>query len=222
MNAMVRLDWFCDQRGYEVVEDGRWSPIPGSEVRLLGAATNSAGPWLVGRSGQKRRYLLEGTDNRLSLELANTPCTTDGALAFATRWGLLIPGHRQRLREFYRTVARMKRAAILIEGANTAELEALRKDGVSLRFRIGRLTGDSTSRTFLDAEILRDFCWAEFMQLVDGNLVVRKCPRCGKLLALGKVGKQPTHCSAACRSGMYRERKREKAAKKKLKELRAL
>ena len=48
------------------------------------------------------------------------------------------------------------------------------------------------------------------MQLLDSGVEIRRCPRCGSLLALGTVGQPAIYCSNACRIAMHRRRKKKK------------
>jgi predicted nucleic acid-binding Zn ribbon protein len=206
MTALVCLVWSRDPKGYEIRKQFR-SGLLDDESKPR--------PYLVvaPRSSQQEPYTVEGTEERIFLDLANTPRTPDGVVAFANKWGLLGRMRDQDLNDFYRRIANMAEAVDVVGTHSIAELEHLLKVDLRLSMRIARLAGDSAPRIILDARTLQGFCNAELMQLVDGGVEIRKCPPCGKLLALGKVGQQPSYCSDRCRVAMHRKKKREREAR---------
>ena len=55
------------------------------------ALTKGPRLWLEARKPKaSETYVIEGTENRVFLKLANIPLTQEGALAFTNEWGILI------------------------------------------------------------------------------------------------------------------------------------
>jgi hypothetical protein len=75
--------------------------------------------------------------------------------------------------------------------------------------RWAKLAGDSAPRFFLEPRDLLQFCYAEFLQVVQGGTQIQSCPRCGALFMLGTVGQRRAYCSDKCRIAMHRRRQRE-------------
>ena len=104
MAAMVRLEWRWYPHGFDVVErpEGYGQRDPNllgrhsGALGLRGVATWEAlkkGPrlWLEARKPEaSETYVIEGTDNRVFLKLANMPLTPEGAQAFTNEWGILL------------------------------------------------------------------------------------------------------------------------------------
>ena len=82
-----------------------------------------------------------------------------------------------------------------------------------LYFRRGKLYGDTEPRNFLQTKSLLQFCMTEFLQLLENGVKFRRCPRCGKLLAGGKVGKPQIYCSEACLKAIFRRKQKEEASR---------
>jgi hypothetical protein len=220
MPGIVRVQWRRDPKGYDVLDEYYYSDAYSTKM-------------LVPRSpyyepSEKRdqhSYVLEGTENRLFLELANAPRTVEGALAFVNKWGAppdpdQLGGGRLALQSFYNMAATIRGAVRLARRDPIDAIEQLGrtrdwKPGVQLTLRFGRLLGDSTPRIYLDAADLFEFCKAEFMQMLEGGAEIRDCGNCGTLLALGRVGQQPSYCSDRCRVAMHRKNKREREKRQK-------
>src|SRR5687767_5989556 len=95
MAAMVRLEWRRYPHGFDVVERpegyGKRDPnLLGKHSVALGirgvttweALTKGPRLWLEARNPEaSETYVIEGTDNRVFLKLANIPLTQEGALA---------------------------------------------------------------------------------------------------------------------------------------------
>jgi hypothetical protein len=235
MPGIIRLEWWRDPKGWDVVED-QWGPgnicerdrySRGVYVDVL----HYTGPetWLVPRTPPEHRnrqkYVLEGTDNRVFLELANAPPNLAGALGFLTRWGNPAPepSGEVALRDFYEMARSMNEAVVLAKRNPIGAYELLADRGaprsqyatMNLGMRFGRLLGDSTPRLFLDAGSLLCFCQAELLQLLEGGVEIRDCGNCGTLFALGRVGQQPLYCSDRCRVAAHRKNKRAREKRQK-------
>jgi hypothetical protein len=227
MAAMVRLEWWRYPDGFDIVERPEGYGGKLREVGLLGRHSWGSGVyekllkgprlWLEARKPTAvERYVIEGTDKRVFLELANIPPTPAGAQAFTNQWGLLTSWG---LRETWTRVDIIHaRAKTLNEGIRHTKSQPNKPPpgyteqsfSIRLNLRRGKLTGDITPRVFLQADTLEEFCWAEFMQLLDSGVEIRRCPRCGSLLALGTVGQPAIYCSNACRIAMHRRHRKER------------
>ena len=163
--------------------------------------------WLTPRNPDRwEPYVLEGTDHRVCLHLANIPTTPEGmptqqgVVAFANRWGA-FGAHRARARgptgdeqlEIIATTVNQFRKAIGYAADRTPgpDLDDWVQEHcqTQLTLRRGKLSGDAESQCFFQARSLTDFCLAEFLQLLEADVEFKRCPRCSKLLAGGKVGK---------------------------------
>jgi len=192
MGAMIRLQWVRYPNGFKVDDSGRL---------------------VLRKPGRSELYLLEGTTSRVFLDLANVGASTESVLTFVDRWGLLftnrgsakvtvVTHHAETMREAIEEAQRSSAAEDLDKLLFTHGLHT------SLSMRWAKLPGDSAPRFFLKPEGLWYFCCAELLQLVDAGTEIRRCPRCGTLFAIGKVGKPPMYCSAACKVAMHRKAKR--------------
>lgn len=211
MTIPVRCEWRRYPDGFAVVkrepkpdddEDPRFEP----------------GLWLTPRKPKRwETYVLEGIGNRLCLELANMPITKEGIVDFANRWGTfgILWGTKASDDEQMAVIAGVVSAfrhtieqVVDAGGEPGPDFE----DWVQLKLRRGKLAGDTVSRNFLEVSGLYAFCYAEFLELLESRVEFRRCPRCGKLLARGKVGKPQIYCSDACLMAMYYRRRKKKAA----------
>jgi hypothetical protein len=192
----------------------------------------STASWLAPRNPERRTsYIAEGIDQRIFLDLANAgrdnPTESveqlrayieQRVLAFTNQWGML---YTELLDEYqpsllldvwcaashlYRLVDGVQRADI----SKSLAFSPAEPYVPELRMRWAKLAGDSAPRFFLQPPNLLHFCYAEFLQVVEGGTQMRSCPRCGELFALGKVGQPREYCSDACRIAMHRKRKRER------------
>ena len=202
MSAIVRLEWTRYPDGFEFTED---------PYRLL-LAHVAPGRYLMPRKPKRsERYVIEGTSERVFIDLANVADDDASVLAFVDKWGLL----RQPALQY---AAGRSSPAVLARQMRQG-VENLQTDPTSEglepwqlprgRWRRAKLVTDSAPRFFFEPIDLFAFCCTELMQLAEAGTEVRKCLRCGELFALGKVGKPPMYCSTACKKAMHRKRKRE-------------
>jgi hypothetical protein len=156
----------------------------------------------------------------------------ESVLAFMNRWGLLDDHGPHRhfpllidvliaADRLYRLVDRVQRdpasdisKSLAFGRPKPREEEAL-DDLLGIaraptpRMRWAKLAGDSAPRFFLEPRNLLQFCYAEFLQIVEGGTKICSCPACGVLFMLGTVGQRRAYCSDKCRIAMHRRRQRE-------------
>jgi hypothetical protein len=195
MSDLVRLEWTRWPDGFEV-EKGRLLPV---------------------KRERSESYVLEGTDQRVFIDLANVRDEV-GALAFTDRWGPLVGIIQGVLVGVPLVAGLIKLAEKMDDAADAVRRDPdaaiaghaiLRGKGTDLQWRWAKLVGDSAPRLFQDPGDLWGFCVSELFQSINGGIQIRRCLRCGNHIALGKVGKPPLHCRPACKKAMYRKRKRE-------------
>jgi len=191
--GIVRLKWEVDKAGYELVdrEAKRGRTILTSEP---------GGTYIVARGGKPKSYDIGLREHDVFLELANTPHTPEGALAFTNKWGDLYPSGELHLSEFLETRhsmawslthsdATVKRS---FRGFNFASLKIeLEKRGIVLR-----------------ARTLLQFCWLERFHALEGGVDIYRCAACGTFLPIPKQGRPKKYCSNACKQAMFRKSKR--------------
>ena len=218
MTTSVRCEWRRYPDGFQVVERERKAGDKATDGDVF-----EPWLWLTPRNPDRwETYVLEGTENRICLALANMPLTQEGVLSFANRWGTfgVLMGAKASDDEQMTVIGDMAvvhRQMIehVVDGEPGPDFDDWVQENwsVLLTLRRGRLAGDTESRNFLQAEALYAFCCAEFVELLESGVEFRRCPRCGKLLARGKVGKPQIYCSDACLMAMYRRRKKARAAR---------
>ena len=243
MPGIIRVEWWRDPKGFDVRtqfgpgnelatdKESRdiWADFDELEGDHRAGIRKGVERWLVPRTPcpmpkrDRGSYVLEGTNNGLFLELANTPGNVEGALAFVNKWGVPCPDSgsgEMAVRSFLRLADMMRKAVHLAKLDPAAAIERLGrtdkwKPGVELTLRIGRLPGDLKPRIFLEAGDLYDFCKAEFLQLLEGGTEIRDCGNCGTLFTIGRVGNQPIYCSDRCRVAAHRKSKRAREKRQK-------
>ena len=213
MTGTLRLEWFRDPEGYEIVEIEKGSSPAARSIAAGERHCSVVKP----RSGREEPYVLEGAGNRIFIELANAEKTPEAVLAFTKRHGLLWtpPGasdrgsYAQPLEEFYDAISGLRTAAELAGSNGLQEIvPRLSKRGVRLHMRLVQPAGETAPRLILDPTSLLSFLHAEFLQRLDGGIEIRNCPRCGKVMAAGRAGQQPRYCSDSCRVSAHRRMKR--------------
>jgi hypothetical protein len=227
MSAIVRLEWEIDSKGYDIedragsgkVRKGISTDLTDPERTILG--TPAAGLFVIARGGKPERYVLEGIENRVFEDLANTPETPEGVLAFVNKWGLpfrtkdmslslLDPPHGMVNGEFYNCIWQLKRAVEFASSGNFEPFErSMDKRGIAgLQVRFGRMRGDSAPRLFVEPRSLNTFCWLELMQSIVGGAHFQRCLNCGAFFSIGiERGTRSTrqYCSDRCRVAMHRK-----------------
>src|SRR5215475_538876 len=119
MRGIIRVEWHRDPKGYDVIE--QWGPsgacVDSIDRDYWRKYYDKPELWFVSRTcaleqREKNAYVLEGTDNRVFLELANAPQTIEGALAFLNKWGELKGFSQRPFREFFEIAERMKKVVV--------------------------------------------------------------------------------------------------------------
>lgn len=166
------------------------------------------------------------------IDLANAPCTPDGAIDFADRWGLLSKGPFEPwfgLNRFYDLVITMRGA--LDQGKAGGEAGAARMFAENLSVPLMGVRhprsmrelaeqtyagpilarfewqGANKPRMYFAADSLWQFCLLEHLHALAGDVDLHVCD-CGNYVRPPKRGGPPRrHCGDKCKMKAYRRRK---------------
>ena len=205
MSGIVRLEWELDSKGYDLIERQDQPGPP--HMGILGG--EQGGTYLTPRGGKIKRYVLEGLDPQVYVQVANTPCTPEGVQTLVNRWGLLT---RMREPELSNIDSNIEDLRAGVELANEHRWTDL-GDRVPWEYvgqlKVRFLSETSPPRVVLEPPGLISFCWVQLMQIVAGNTEIRRCENCGTFMpaeVAPKRGRTRRHCSANCRVAAHRKK----------------
>jgi hypothetical protein len=216
--GVVRLVWQRDPAGYRIEPARR-----GAEYRGTIFEEDPGGTYIVPCSGRSEPVESDLLQHGLFHKLATMPATPEGVRSFVNSWGLLTKNPEPDISEFYRASASLRNA---IDLGNFGNRISSRRGFAALARNAGpnglgqldiRVVDGSPPRLFFHARTLIQFCWLELLQFYDGGAKVSRCPECGTLLPMhkvgrpkNKVGRPKSYCSNACRQRAYRIAARKK------------
>jgi hypothetical protein len=194
--------------GHELSPVATYGDLYGRSGNCIDEVEESYGPYIVPRSGKFRGYEADLLEHSIFIELANSPSTPDGALAFVDSRGLLTRAPTLPLSEFYEAQRLIRTALEVGQAADGyGKLVKLIKDQslgkLETRFEWKRR---SAPQFFLEAHTLIQFCHLEHLQALAGQIDLHRCGRCGKFLPIHKDGRPKDYCGHACKQAAYRRR----------------
>ena len=191
--GIVRLKWEVDKAGYDLIyrEAKRGRTI---------LADEPGGTYIVARGGKPKSYDIGLREHDVFLELANTPHTPEGVLAFTNKWGLLYAFGELPLSAFVETRQSM-------EWSLTHSVATVRRSFRSFNFHRLKIELEKRGMVFR-ALGLSQFCWLERFHALEGGVDIYRCAACGTFLPIHKQGRPKKYCSNACKQAVFRKNKK--------------
>jgi hypothetical protein len=197
-HGIVSLHWEVDCEGYRIDRGRPRDHLPKERFSIAALTWGLEDP---------RTYDLNLGEHDVFRELAMTPPTEEGAIAFTNRWGQLgwpdWYGHFS-LTAFFKYRGALVAAMKVAEHSGPAGLSThLAEETIgTLEVKFERRKRSEPQLLFRCNSLI-DFCFIELLQTVAGGADITTCRRCKKFLPIHRSGRPAKYCSDACKQAFY-------------------